>query len=1460
MRSASGRRRTRPALVLATVALLGLVAQPAAAHAAPSSATVDAQVTTAVATEGANTTFLVYLKERAHLDQAARVRGADARAAAVHHQLRDTADRAQAGLRDLLRTKRAAYTSYWIANAVQVTGDRALLDTIAARPEVARIEPVRQYPVVTPKPGTNAATVATAAPEWGVTNIGADRVWDEFADRGEGIVVANIDGGVQYDHPALVDTYRGNNGDGTFTHDYNWFDPSGVCGADTPCDTAGHGTHTMGTMVGDGGAGNQVGVAPRATWIAAKACERAFCSNSSLMLAGQWMLAPTDRNGQNPRPDLRPDIVNNSWGGGQGDLWYQQVVDAWRAAGIFAAFAAGNEGPDCNTADSPGDYPTSYAVGGYNVANQVYEYSSRGSSGADGGIKPNISAPGENVRSTWPGSGYQTISGTSMATPHVSATVALIWSAAPSLRGDVAATEKLLNETATDVDATECGGTPANNNVFGEGRLNAYQAVLKAPRGAVGRVGGTVTDAATGAPLAGVTVTAGDLRATTGDDGGYALALPPGTHTVTATAYGYATRTATVTVVAGGSYTANLALAPLPMVTVSGKVTDGSGHGWPLYATIEVGGRPGGPVFTDPITGKYSFTVPADSTYTVGTTARYPGYRKVVSTLRVAGEAKTFNVKVPVDHGCTAAGYSGSFSAPLAGTETFDGATVPAGWSVRDRTTSAAWSFDDPGHRGNNTGGSGNFAVADSIRQGSEPQDSDLVSRPYDLSGTRAPYLRFNSDLLATSPEDMGDVDLSLDGGTSWQNVWHGDDYRTGPRQEVVPLEAAAGAANVLVRFRYQGYYGWWWGVDNVEVVDRVCVPTPAGLVAGFVTDKNTGAGLTGVTVASPDGPQERAVTVATPEDPNIGDGLYWLTSTLTGTHPFEAAKRPYQAVAKDVAVAADKTTRANIALTAGRVTVNQTGIEVNQPYGGTRSTTVTVKNTGSAPATVEVLKRTSQLDALAARKRTPLIEQRVAGVTNARTGVATVAAEVSAAAGQPSGGDPAWSRIANTPAPIYDNAAVTFGGKVYSLGGQGAERSLWRYDPDTDVWSALAEMPRGRIQPSAAVVNGKIYVLGGWSATGAPIPAVDVYDPKAGTWSTLVGVMSPAPRAAAGTAVVGGRIVLVGGCVDSDCAESDDVLVFDPSSRTFSTRARYPVPVSFIACGGIGTGVYCAGGTNGQTLRSTYGYDPAVDAWTQLPDLPVEVWGAQTAVAGGALIVSGGLTTDSTSVTNRTVAYDPGARVWRQLPNAQVAAFRGAMACGLYKIGGVRPAGRLSDAEHLGGFGGCDTADAPWLTTTPAAFTLAAGESKKITVTVTATPEVGISQPGTYRAEFGLLTDTPYPVSNVDVTVGVAAPADWGKIQGTVTGQTCAGQRLPLAANVRLNLAGTGGDTGYTVQADSQGRYVHWLPAGTYQTVVSRDGWTATVKRRTVEAGITLTYDVTLQPATSCGSRVGGI
>src|SRR5690606_15813165 len=177
-----------------------------------------------------------------------------------------------------------------------------------------------------------------------IENIRASEAWEAFGTRGEGIVVANIDTGVEFDHPALVNQYRGTQGEGMYDHNYNWFDPSNICGfpSEAPCDNEGHGTHTMGTIVGDDGGDNQIGVAPGAQWIAAKGCEDFFCSFEALLSAGEWILAPTDLNGENPRPDLRPHIVNNSWGGGAGDEFYRGIVQAWVAAGIFPVFANGN--------------------------------------------------------------------------------------------------------------------------------------------------------------------------------------------------------------------------------------------------------------------------------------------------------------------------------------------------------------------------------------------------------------------------------------------------------------------------------------------------------------------------------------------------------------------------------------------------------------------------------------------------------------------------------------------------------------------------------------------------------------------------------------------------------------------------------------------------------------------------------------------------------------------------------------------------------------------------------------------------------------------------------------------------------------------------------------------------------------------------------------------------------------
>ena len=422
--------------------------------------------------------FWAILTEQADLAKAPGIQNRTARGAYVVDQLKEVADETQGGLLASLTKQGVSHQAFWIVNSIKITGGQGILIQVASQPEVEKIVAERVYEAPDPMPGTTEAKIN--AVEWGIANINADDVWAQFGDRGEGIVVANIDTGVQYNHPALVNQYRGNLGGASFDHNYNWFDPSSVCPSPVPCDNNNHGTHTMGTMVGDDGGTNQIGVAPGARWIAAKGCETNNCSDAALLASAQWILAPTDLNGSNPRPDLRPDIVNNSWGGGGGDPWYQASVDAWLASGIFPQFSNGNAGPSCNTAGSPGDYVQSYSAGAYDINNVIASFSSRGASAFGGEVKPNIAAPGVNVRSSIAGGGYGSFNGTSMASPHVAGTVALMWSRAPVLVGDIAITRTLLDDTAVDTPNAQCGGTDDDNNVFGEGRLDALAAV--APR------------------------------------------------------------------------------------------------------------------------------------------------------------------------------------------------------------------------------------------------------------------------------------------------------------------------------------------------------------------------------------------------------------------------------------------------------------------------------------------------------------------------------------------------------------------------------------------------------------------------------------------------------------------------------------------------------------------------------------------------------------------------------------------------------------------------------------------------------------------------------------------------------------------------------------------------------------------------------------------------------------------
>jgi uncharacterized repeat protein (TIGR01451 family) len=413
----------------------------------------------------------------------------------VVERLRQVAARSQAGLRALLDRRGADYRSFYVINALLVTGDRALALELAARPEVERIEANPQVRLELPPSQPSLRPGEISGIEWNVLRVNADDVW-AAGYTGQGVVVAGQDTGYDWDHPALVNSYRGWNGIGA-THDYNWHDAihsgGGGCGADSPvpCDDGDHGTHTMGTIVGDDGGSNQIGVAPGARWIGCRNMNVGWGTPATYIVCFEFFLAPYPVGGDpvaDGRPDLAPHVINNSWTcpSEEGCSWdtLQDVVETVRAAGILVVASAGNAGSGCSTVQDPiAIYEAAFSVGATNSSDGIASFSSRGPVMVDssGRRKPDVSAPGVSVRSCVPGSGYSSKQGTSMAGPHVVGVAALLWSAAPDLMGNVTATERIIEQTARPRTTSQgCGGDASDqvpNNVYGWGIVDAYAAV-----------------------------------------------------------------------------------------------------------------------------------------------------------------------------------------------------------------------------------------------------------------------------------------------------------------------------------------------------------------------------------------------------------------------------------------------------------------------------------------------------------------------------------------------------------------------------------------------------------------------------------------------------------------------------------------------------------------------------------------------------------------------------------------------------------------------------------------------------------------------------------------------------------------------------------------------------------------------------------------------------------------------
>lgn len=439
--------------------------------------------------DGRPSSFLVVLASKADVSAAQTLPGKVDKGRFVYDTLRAHADRTQAPIVALLERMGARYRSHFLVNLLQVTGDRAVVDALAARADVARVEAnpwIRSSLLPEEDARPSGESESPAAIEWNVERVRAPQAW-EMGFLGQGISLGNIDTGQHWTHPALKPKYRGWNGSSA-NHNYNWYDATNPNNR-APLDPNSHGTHTAGTMVGDDGGSNQIGVAPGAKWMGCRSMDASgFGTPETYITCFEFMIAPWKLNGQNPDPSKAPVAVSNSWycsislEGCTQEVLFETVQNV-RAAGIVPVVSAGNSGPGCATIGNdgpPAQYNESYTVGATTMTDSLASFSSRGPATfmGDTFIKPDIVAPGQSVRSSVPSSGYAVFDGTSMASPHIAGVIALIYSAKPSLIGDVNKTERLINRTATHFNSSACSSNGTYpNNLFGYGLVNAAKAV-----------------------------------------------------------------------------------------------------------------------------------------------------------------------------------------------------------------------------------------------------------------------------------------------------------------------------------------------------------------------------------------------------------------------------------------------------------------------------------------------------------------------------------------------------------------------------------------------------------------------------------------------------------------------------------------------------------------------------------------------------------------------------------------------------------------------------------------------------------------------------------------------------------------------------------------------------------------------------------------------------------------------
>jgi len=541
----------------------------------------------------------------------------------VFKELRAVASQSQQGLVSYLaqtdmKANVKLVRQFWIDNIVLVEATPAVIRAIAERPDVAEVfENFTLTLPPKPKSTDQYEVQQTQTQLWdSIKKIGAKQVWTTFGFTGAGVVVGGLDTGVDIAHPDIAGKMKTTNpADPTYPGGWAEFNSSGgIVAGSVPHDSDQHGTHTTGTAIGGNASGYSIGVAPGATLMHGLVIPAGSGSFTQVAAGMQWIIDPDG----NPATDDGADVVNMSLGA---TGTYEAMVTPTNnmvAANVFPSFSIGNSGPGASTTGSPGNVPSAYGVGACDSNDVIASFSSRGpvtwtTPPLGTFTKPDISAPGVKIFSSIPGGTWEWTSssgdwsGTSMAAPHVTGTVALIRQANPTLNVDQI--KQILAQTAVDE------GDPGMDNNYGWGRVNAFAAVSAAVTG-IGTLSGTVTSSSSGLPVEGAKILVTDTgqKVYTNASGQYSIQLVAGSHNVEVSRFGYGIATATVDIASNATTVQDFMLPQLPSGTVAGYVTDQDTHaGIAADITIKFGGDAVLYTSTNPSTGEYSVVLPVGS-------------------------------------------------------------------------------------------------------------------------------------------------------------------------------------------------------------------------------------------------------------------------------------------------------------------------------------------------------------------------------------------------------------------------------------------------------------------------------------------------------------------------------------------------------------------------------------------------------------------------------------------------------------------------------------------------------------------------------------------------------------------------------------------------------------------------------------------------------------------------------